>query len=515
MKYKVLIIDDGYSGRDEVYSCFFEKNYEEQSGSPCFKTYFLDNPKSMEENIRKINADAILIDAVLDAELGWEGVKFEMVLDKIKAAYNNSIPPIFLISAKWDVELIGTVNNAFAESLPNVLPKKYYTYSSISNKVAEANLRDVTKKKSNCDGLIKERNKIHKIIAKHYGRTDKKLYKKDEINILHISDLQYGDPKTTNNFIGLFENIQLSLLENDIDNIDLVVISGDVAMSGKEEEYEKAKQIRSLFKKLWPNEDSQYSDRVILAPGNHDFDINFCLLNYFSAKNISKKREIDLLNLIKELLDNKPIPSFPYNKYGTIAFKRFCYDITHNDVYINNENMNFIIDDFLDWGIRFIVLNSVSNININETNRVEFFKEEISEIVQKANECPYGNEIFNIVVSHHTELFLEEVNAENNPIQVFNQLKNSLKCKLFLGGHRHINDNKDGKTSNNEKYTVIEAGTLRIDEKADEHQRGFNVLKLINVDGCINQVVELQFVFNKYDGAIKLEKTKKHEFKSH
>lgn len=512
VKYKILIIDDYYTDRKTVYSSFFEKIYNEDTENLCFEISHLDTPKSMEGKIRNINADAILIDAVLNNEITWKKVEIETVLDKIKAAYNNCIPPIFLISAFWDEELIGTVNDAFAESLPNVLPKKYYTYSFMSSKVVEAETIDVTTSKINCEGLVNERNKIHKMIAKHYGRTDKKLYKKNEINILHISDLQYGDKKTTDNFIGLFENMQHSLKENNIDNIDLIVISGDVAMHGKENEYKEARQIKNLFKNFWPNENTDYSDRVILAPGNHDFDINFCLLNYFSAKNLHDKREIDKLSIIKELLKEQATNKFPYNKYGTSEFRRFCYDITHNSVYIDNENMNFIIDDFLDWGIRFIVLNSISKININETNRVDFFKDEINQIIQKINDSQYENKIFNIVISHHTELFLEEMSTENDLIQVFNQLKNSLKCRLFLGGHRHINDDKDGKTSNDEKYTVIEASTLRIDEKDDKYQRGFNVLQLIKTDENVNKVIEKQFVFDKGDGAIKLASTKNHEF---
>lgn len=512
MKYKILIIDDDRKGRNNIYSSFFEKSFKGFSDCPCFEIKYLDHPRTMEENIKTINADAIFIDAVLNDDLVWKSVKIETVLDKIKAAYRNSIPPIFLISGFWNVDLIGTVNDAFAESLPNVLPKKYYTYRAIADLVAEAHHNDMVTGKANCIELIKERNKIHKIIATHYSRTDKKLFCNDEITILHISDLQYGDKKTTANFIGIFEEMMNSLKKNSIKNIDLIVVSGDIAMSGKEQEYKEAMQIKALFKKFWPNEETDFSDRIIFAPGNHDFDINFCLLNYFNAKNLPDKREIDLLHIIKSLLDEKNTNGLSYNKYGTSAFRKFCYDITHNQIYIDKENLNFVIDDFLDWGIRFIVLNSTSKINIKETNRVEFFGDEINDIVQRVNESPYGDKIFNVVISHHTELFLEKSTDTNNSIQIFNQLKNSLGCKLFLGGHRHINDKKDGKTSNDEKYTVIEASTLRVDENDADHQRGFNVLQLRKSDGYINSVIEHQFVFNKADGAISLKQTKEHSF---
>ncbi len=512
LKYKILIIDDDYENREKTYKKFFEYDWEDCNKCPCFDISHLDTPANMAEKIKKTDADAILIDASLKNpdNIYWRNTDISKVLDKIKAVYINTIPPIFVVSGIWNDDLLSTVNDAFADSLPNVLPQKYYTFSFMKRIIDIADIKDLETGETNCIDIIKERHKIHKIIAKHYGRTDKTL-KSSNINILHISDLQYGDSKTTDNYIGIFENMIKSFKENGIENIDLIVISGDIAMSGKEYEYEKAKKVTSLLKKLWPEENSYYSDRIILAPGNHDFDINFCLLNYFAAKNLPHKREIDLLKLIKDLLSDKEIKSFPYNKYGTSAFKQFAYEITHNPVYIN-DNMNFVINDFLDWGIRFIVLDSISNITIKETNRVELFKEEINDIVQEINDSKYGNRIFNIVVSHHTELFLEEDDAKKDLIQVFNQLKNSINCKLFLGGHRHINDNKDGRTSNDEKYTIIEAGTLRIDEKDIKHQRGFNVLQLVNNGENINKLIEKQFVFNKDDGAIRLEKNIEHEF---
>ena len=169
--------------------------------------------------------------------------------------------------------------------------------------------------------------------------------------------------------------------------------------------------------------------------------------------------------------------------------------------------MNFVIENFLDWGIRFIILDSISNVNINETNHVEFNKNEINKLVDNISESQYDNNIFNIVVSHHTEMFFEKGDEQ---IAVLDQLKNSLNCKLFLGGHRHISANKESETSDDKKYIVIEAASLRVDDESDEYVRGFNVIQLNRTNEQINSIIEKQFIFDKIDGAPKLERTDEH-----
>lgn len=516
INYKVLIIDDEFLDRENIYSFFFSNENENYKDCPCFDYGYLQSPRNMEEKIKEYGADAILIDALLDSgdNATWRGVTVSTVLDKIKSAYQGNIPPIFLVSGKWDETLLGVVNDAFADSIPNVLPAKYYTFSFMYDMVVGCKQKDLYGNDNYYD-LIKERNKIHKIIAKHKNRTNKKLHNKKEITILHISDLQYGDPKSTDSFIGLYRTMINQIKEKGIDEIDLLVISGDIAMSGKEEEYKKAKDIINLIKALWPEEKSDFSDRIILAPGNHDFDINFCVLNYFKAKNLDGKREVDRLDIIKQIsgAGDKNDTQLVYNKYGTSAFRNYCYDISHNPVYLQDNNLNLVIDDFLDWGIRFIVLNSISNININETNHVDFYYDEINGLIEKIEQNNFGNKILNIVVSHHTELYIEEIGNPNKPLALFNQLKNAANCKLFLGGHRHINDKKDSETTNHNKYSVIEAASLRIDEKEDNYQRGFNVLQLFLDDNNeIHSLKENQFVFDKNDSALTLKNTIDHDF---
>ena len=507
MKYKILVIDDD-STREDIFYKFFsriEKGYEE---APEFKLEFIKTPNNLEKDIKDSKADAILLDAILqdDQNPCWrEKIKIETVLDKIKSAF-NIVPPIFLVSSKWNENLLKDVNDAFAKSIPNTLPKKYYTYKQFTNIVRDISIKDDTNMEVDYSILIEERKKIHDIIAQHYGRTNKSLFKKNQINILHLSDLQYGDSKTTNNTVGLFRSIKNALGNNGIENIDLIVVSGDIAMSGKESEYKLAENLTTLINLLWGNEKNN-GERIILAPGNHDFDINYCTLNYFNAKNLNGTRQIDLLSLIKELLNKDNINHSSYNKEGIRAFQNYCYKITQNPIYISNSNMNFVIENFLDWGIRFIILDSISNVNINETNHVEFNKNEINKLVDNISESQCDNNIFNIVVSHHTEMFFEKGDEQ---IAVLDQLKNSLNCKLFLGGHRHISANKESETSDDKKYIVIEAASLRVDDESDEYVRGFNVIQLNRTNEQINSIIEKQFIFNKIDGAPKLERTDEH-----
>lgn len=508
MNYKILVIDDRFDGRKEIFRSFFEKIEKAYEEAPEFVLEYIKTPKNLERDIKNSKADAILLDAILqnDDNPAWkERVKIETVLDKIKSAF-EILPPIFLVSQFWDENLLKEVNDDFAKSIPNVLPKKYYTYKQLTNIVRDISVKDDENKEVDYSVLIEERKKIHDIIAQHYGRTNKSLNKKDQINILHLSDLQYGDPKTTEFTVGIFKNIRDVLKNNDIGKIDLMVISGDIAMSGKESDYRLAENLKNLVNLLWPNEKDN-GERVIFAPGNHDFDINFCTLNYFNAKNLKGTRKIDLLLLIKQLLSEEDINKSCYNKEGIRAFQNYCYQITQNPIYISHSNMNFVIDNYLDWGIRFIILDSISSISINETNRVEFNKDEISKLVEDISSLQEDDNVFNIVVSHHTEMFFKEGDKQ---LAILNQLKNSLGCKLFLGGHRHMSANKESETSDDKKYVVIEAASLRVDDNSDEYVRGFNVIQLKRLDGRIDNIIEKQFVFDKNDGALKLDKIESH-----
>lgn len=510
-KYKIMIIDDGYDERTNTYVQFFKQNYKDDV--PCFDLVILENPKKIDEFVMKNPVDAFLIDLMLynpkDA-LWSKKLEIVDVLKTIKTCYSK-IPPIFMLSQTWTSDFIDEVNNSFSRALFTILPVKYYTFqflSDIINIVVDKYGNKIYDDLNNC------RKEIYRIIAAFYGKT----YKVPEningdINILQISDLQYGDPKSTANYLGMYRDINSEvskLKKSGINKIDLVVISGDIAMGGKSNEYDLAvDELKVFFKQLWPAEsEEEFSERIIIAPGNHDYDINFCLLDCFSAKNEAGKRKVDLYSVIKQLVEEKRINN--YSKHGLTAFREFCYKITKDVKFFENEYLNYTINKFNDWGIRFIVLNSVSSINFEHTNRSGFNKNDIDKLISTLEP---DDDLFTIVVSHHSPIFIDEIADGDDKINiksVFDTMVRSTNCKLFLGGHRHINDNKDAVNSNKRQYTVIEAASLRVEEKDENYVRGFNIITLRKDNNKIHTIQEKRYLYDKGDGDIKFDECVEH-----
>ncbi|MGB5709607.1 MAG: metallophosphoesterase [Waterburya sp.] len=95
------------------------------------------------------------------------------------------------------------------------------------------------------------------------------------ITWLHLSDWHQGfkerDHEQRNKVLdGLIQDIKnRKSVCNELERIDFIVFSGDLAFSGKKNEYdEEAKKF--LDKVLEVTELSR--DRLFIVPGNHDFD---------------------------------------------------------------------------------------------------------------------------------------------------------------------------------------------------------------------------------------------------
>ena len=96
------------------------------------------------------------------------------------------------------------------------------------------------------------------------------------IRLLHLSDIHFRGGKTWDSapvLRDLTRFIAQEVAEGYVP--DLVAFTGDLAFSGKAEEYELAR--RWLEDELWPalkaeGSDSLPRDRLLLVPGNHDLD---------------------------------------------------------------------------------------------------------------------------------------------------------------------------------------------------------------------------------------------------
>lgn len=511
LNYTILVIDDENMDRKSTYDAFLKKSHGTvNSVCPVFDVLILENPNNIDLFLRSQHVDAFFIDVSLKIEESniWN-VSFQHVLAMIKSYYYEKnekiIPPVFMVSAKWNEGSLSEVNTAFYNILPSITPAGYYAFSQLTalSLDGETSLNGIF----TYDRLIKARESINIVISRYYKKSNKQLGNSNLVRILHLSDLQYGDLNSTQNYIGLFDNIIAQLKSDNCFPIDLVVISGDVSMKGKPDEFDDAyKSLIQFFGKLWNSEtNEEFAERIILVPGNHDYDINYTIMNCFSAKNKKHCRKVDLFDLVNQIFHHKTQTN--YNKYGLGAFRDFGYKLTNNDVFYKNKYLNYIVDTFTTWGIRIIAINSVSQIDWMKTNRAGFEGHDIDEMLNNATSF---NGLFTIVVSHHSPLLTnKDISSEEKSSleSVFHALvKPPYNCKVFLGGHRHISDEKAAINLNKQTYFCFEAASLRVDTNDKNYYRGFDVVELNKEHGVVKSIRKCKFMYNE-DGTIKFDGT--------
>lgn len=533
-KYRILVIDDefkaGEQSRKETISKYFTNDWITQNPQICnrddiikrlsieFELLFSATMDEFKERIEEKDIHAFFIDYVLydperPRETGdFKENDFKEVLHLIKDRYGDA--PIYIYSSKWNESLVYNVLEEFNDVFSSKrLPNQLLTFRNFLNAIKDCRLNKTPPSLNNISKIGKSREQIWDTIAtaKNHVRFQPGSPSGD-IVILHISDLQFGDKNTTPNDIGIWNDMDSAIRKylngRNLQGVDLVLITGDVAMAGKKTEYKEAvDELKPFFRRLWGDDDTAWKDRIIIVPGNHDFDINACVLEYFKAENKEKERSIDfdlVINQIEEQKDSEPQDAKDvYQRLGLQAFREFAYELTHDEQYIRSDNLDFIINKFNNWGLRFICLNSVFRINAQKTNRAEISMDSIRAI---CNEIGSREEFLTIILAHHT-LLSEEYLTKDESVNInnaLNTLRRSAGAKIVMGGHRHKNEKGENTNSGKKTLHTLEAASLRVETKSDEYVRGFGLLM---ISGTLKSAELQYFVFNKKDGEIKVDKT--------
>lgn len=170
-KYTIMIIDDEFSDRKELYQAFFCKDYD--GVEVAFDIKHIEYGRDLQLELRKNskNIDAILLDARLnDCDKGWGtefGPSFATVIKEIENVYKDCMPPIFMISKQWatDGDLLAGVSNAFSNFQYPTAPFKYYYIKQFEALTTEASRRD-SNGKFQTQSLNYERQYISDVIKK-------------------------------------------------------------------------------------------------------------------------------------------------------------------------------------------------------------------------------------------------------------------------------------------------------------------------------------------------------------
>lgn len=170
-----------------------------------------------------------------------------------------------------------------------------------------------------------------------------------EITILHLSDIHFRKKKDEKNK-AFRQKVQERLVEavtghlKEHKNLDFVAITGDIAFSGKKEEYDEALEFLGKLKKVLPK-----GTEFLAVPGNHDVDRDNIDEFFSIQQNIVQKDLTD-----KFLENEQKVKDCINNKFN--AFRQFI-DCLHPGLYENKEDY-FWGKSYPDKNVAFLGLNS-------------------------------------------------------------------------------------------------------------------------------------------------------------
>jgi hypothetical protein len=487
----------GLEPNDEIMSQIL-RDYEDVPYS--FDVTYVDKvcDESFIELLERKKFDAIFLDVTYDQ--GPNPTDIKDVLSKIERKLRYKMPPLFVYTGHIEKKSIQLANDAFLEVFGDRTPTQFQQFQDICDWCARTT--NVHKGKRNFSKIIAERKKIYRAISKARGVTTCETFNEDSVSILHLSDLQFGDPHTALAINGIANNIERELKKDG--NIDLLVITGDIAMRGISDEFEQAKRfINQLRDKLWPDADDQEKkDRTIIIPGNHDFDLRLAIADYFKVsfeKEVDNKggRRLDFADISKQI-GEKTKRGNGGTALGLQAFRRFAFEVTGRERFLY-DSLDYIDHRFENWGIDFICLNSVGGITAEHANRV-YLESDADKLGTKEQE------VFPIILSHHTLLCNAPGEIPEEDEELFKKTLlgyiTSYDSKIVLGGHRHKSDNCEKELKNADRFRILEAASLRVKGDNQEYIRGLSKYVLKKKDNKFTEIEEKLFMFSDDDTSL-------------
>lgn len=475
-----------------------ERRGKEMIGKTVFKVLVVDDEKIRNKTYMDVLSDKFNVEIINDLGLITKKkvMNFDLlVIDiclsknvesltafKILEDYGLTLPTV-LVSGEW-IKSNGEPNE-FILKVPNY-----------KNVIKVVSWNDFNREGSN--------KRISEEIFYEFckNRNIAMINESDKCVILHLSDLQFGGGTTS---AACNDNARLVkyLAEKNIVP-DFIVITGDIANSGKKEEYQLAKiWIEQLARELWDvNDELDYEHRqkIMIVPGNHDFDISICASDIYHFK--FKEKTVDVF----EKKDGEIV--FTNQKLGFSNFINFAYDLTKDEKWYHYlDNAVGINDRFLNHGIRIINFNSVYKLNSrNCENRFDEFYCDLSKY--QSNELKASMKsiegILNIMITHNPpEDFRPSTVKGDNSWNIFQTLIEDNNISICLYGHTH--DTKLPKRLRDnggdycKKLLCISAPSVRLAaaSRTEDASRGFNVIELNKANGIYNNIVIKNFEMKK------------------
>jgi len=239
---------------------------------------------------------------------------------------------------------------------------------------------------------------------------------------LHLSDWHQKTDRDFDRKIvlrALLKDIrERNKISSDLEKIDFVIFSGDVAFGGKAEEYQAAKE--QFFQPLLEVCGLE-PEQLFIVPGNHDLDRDdFRLLPGDLKEPLSTEKDVQ-----DWLTDNRKRSRLlePFREFSS-----FISEYTKQD---QPDYMNIKIINIIDKKLALLGLNSAWMCGRNEENNGDYGLVIVGEpqIYSALDEISGAD--FKIAVLHHPFEWLREFDR--------NRIEDALRqeCNFILRGHQH------------------------------------------------------------------------------
>ena len=297
------------------------------------------------------------------------------------------------------------------------------------------------------------------------------------INILHLSDLHFGTEllkgnnetlfakrnNTINQIISLFDNLEKKWMP------DIIVISGDLAWSGREVDYNLTYEwIKKLLQQLNLTEKD-----LIFCPGNHDINRSkttgfFRPTNFIEADSCLEIEHI--MNLIIPFED----------------FNNFCKKLCLPELKIGDKNF-YLMGQREIKGINFIILNS-SWFSRDDNDKDKLYiglphLEILKHNSQLLDADGYNSEKISISILHHPYEYLapDEIHNNTNRKNTYQFLASH--SHIIFSGHTHNQSIVPPDRKFNKSLVFINGATY----SNNDYWNNFSILQINTTDRKINR----------------------------
>ena len=240
-----------------------------------------------------------------------------------------------------------------------------------------------------------------------------------EIRILHVSDIHFrkSEDKDDPGFREEVQNKMLAAIAAHVEEHEppqFVAITGDIAFSGKKEEYVPALEFVDQLKTALPAKTN-----YLVVPGNHDVDRKKIKKRFSVQKNVVEEDDINGF-----LADKDDVEEFISPKFA--AFRTFARKL--DKAFYPKPSDYFWVKPFKEKGVAFLGLNSSwASERRDEELKIALGHHQLREAMKISSAMPVR-----IALMHHPHAnWLVDMKSGECRKELF------YHCDLLLHGHAH------------------------------------------------------------------------------